>query len=316
LKTELKKSPLVEDVSHSNSYPFNWMSTNSYTRANSQDQTPYPFQYFRVDTSFQKVFGFKQIKGRWFSGTSFDNSNAIIFNEAAIKVMNLTHPLDEEFYETIAPIKKYHVIGIVNDFNFQSLHHSVAPLLLTPLRNGDWWRYIEIKGTTSDRARLIDEIKKVWNRVSGNEFLDYSFFEDNIAWLYKKEADIKQAISLFCLIAILISCFGLLGIVLNTATEKTKEIGIRKINGASVTDIIYLLTRDFIKWITIAFIIGCPIAWYSMNKWLQNFAYSTDLSWWIFSLAGIIALSIAMLTVSWQSWRAATRNPVEALRYE
>jgi len=84
--------------------------------------------------------------------------------------MNLTHPLDEEFYETIAPIKKYHVIGIVNDFNFQSLHHSVAPLLLTPLRNGDWWRYIEIKGTTSDRARLIDEIKKVWNRVSGNEF--------------------------------------------------------------------------------------------------------------------------------------------------
>jgi putative ABC transport system permease protein len=316
LKTEFKKSPLVEEVSRSNSYPFNWMSTNSYTRANSQDQTPYPFQYFRVDTGFQKVFRFKQINGRWFSGNYSDNNNAIILNEAAAKAMSLTHPLDEEFFETIAPAKKYKVIGVVNDFNFQSLHHTVAPLLLTPLKNGDYWRYIEIKGTTSDRAKLINQIKSVWNRVSGNEFLDYSFFEDKIAWQYKKEADLKQAISLFCLIAILISCFGLLGIVLNNATEKTKEIGIRKINGARVIDIISLLNRDFIMWITIAYIIGCPIAWYAMHNWLTNFAYKTELSWWIFALSGIIALGIALLTVSWQTWKAATRNPVEALRYE
>jgi putative ABC transport system permease protein len=316
LKTELKKSPLVDEVSRSNSYPFNWMSTNSYTRANSEDQTPYPFQYFRVDTGFQKVFRFKQINGRWFSGNYSYNSNAIILNEAAVKAMSLTHPLDEEFFETIIPAKKYKVIGVVNNFNFQSLHHTVAPLLLTPLKNGDYWRYIEIKGTTSDRAKLIDQIKSVWNRVSGNEFLDYSFFEDKIAWQYKKEADLKQAISLFCLIAILISCFGLLGIVLNNATEKTKEIGIRKINGARVIDIISLLNRGFIMWITIAYIIGCPIAWYAMHKWLNNFAYKTKLSWWIFAIAGLIALGIALLTVSWQSWRAATRNPVEALRYE
>ncbi|HUX58407.1 MAG TPA: FtsX-like permease family protein [Bacteroidales bacterium] len=315
-KTEFKKSPLVEEVSRSNSYPFNWMSANSYTHANSQDQTPYPFQYFRVDSGFQKVFRFKQIEGRWFSGNFFSNKDAIIFNEKAVKTLGLTHPVNEEFFETVSPTRKYHVIGVVNDFNFRSLHHIVEPLLLTPLKEDDFWRYMEIKAATSDRSELIDEIKKVWNEVSGNEFLDYSFFEDNIALLYKKEAGIRQSISLFCLIAILISCFGLLGIVLNTTSEKTKEIGIRKINGSSVLEVITLLNKDFIKWISIAFIIGCPIAWYAINKWLQNFAYRTEINWWIFAIAGVTALIIALFTVIWQSWRAASRNPVEALRYE
>ncbi len=315
-KNELKKSSLISAVSCSNSYPFNSMSTSSLIHANSPDQTPYPFQYFRVDSDFQKVFNFKQLDGRWFSGQSFDDRTAILFNEAAVKLMGLTDPVNEEFYEFVSPANKYHVIGVVNNFNFRSLHHSVEPLLFIPLKKDDWWRYIEIKGTKSDRIRLISEIIQVWNEITGNEYLDYSFLEDYVAILYKKEADVKQSIGLFCLVAILISCFGLLGIVFNTTTEKTKEIGIRKINGARTVEVMALLNKDFTKWIAVAFIMACPIAWYAMHNWLQNFAYRTDISWWIFLLAGIIAMGLALLTVSWQSWKAATKNPVEALRYE
>jgi putative ABC transport system permease protein len=204
----------------------------------------------------------------------------------------------------------------VNNFNFRSLHHNVEPLLLTLLKDGDYWRFIEIKSTTTDRSKLLAEIKQIWDRLTGNEYLDYSFLDDKISYLYEKEMNVKQSISMFCLIAILISCFGLLGIVFNTTIEKTKEIGIRKINGAKISEVMFLLNKDFVNWVVIAFIIACPVAWYAMHKWLQNFAYKTEISWWIFVLSGFLALCIALLTVSWQSWRAAKRNPVEALRYE
>jgi putative ABC transport system permease protein len=123
-------------------------------------------------------------------------------------------------------------------------------------------------------------------------------------------------ISAFSMLAIVLTIMGLFGMVLNTVSKKTKEIGIRKVNGAKISEILIMLNKDFIKWVALAYIIACPIAWYTMDKWLENFAYKTTLSWWIFVLAGALALGIAVLTVSWQSWKAATRNPVEALRYE
>jgi len=134
--------------------------------------------------------------------------------------------------------------------------------------------------------------------------------------MYEKEEKQAYAIQLFSFLAIIISCFGLIGMASFTTTRKTKEIGIRKVNGANIAEILLLLNKDFVKWVAIAFVIATPIAWYAMHKWLQSFAYKTELSWWIFALAGLLALGIALLTVSFQSWRAATRNPVEALRYE
>jgi putative ABC transport system permease protein len=125
-----------------------------------------------------------------------------------------------------------------------------------------------------------------------------------------------KAVSLFSFIAIAIAALGILGLSMFLAESRTKEIGIRKVNGAKVSEILNILNKDFIKWVVIAFVIATPIAWYAMNKWIGNFAYKTTLSWWIFVLAGVLALGIALLTVSWQSWRAATRNPVDALRYE
>jgi putative ABC transport system permease protein len=230
--------------------------------------------------------------------------------------MGFKDPIGKEFYSDLSKTRKVRVIGVVNDFNFRSLHHKVEPLLLSPLKKGDYWRYIEIKGNTPNRKILLAEISNAWNKVAGNEYMNYSFFDDRIVVLYEKEMKARRSIGLFSLIAILISCFGLLGTVLNITNEKTKEIGIRKVNGAKVWEVITMLNKDFVKWVIIAFVIATPVAYYVMAKWLENFAYKTALSWWIFALAGLLALGIALLTVSWQSWKAAIRNPVEALRYE
>jgi putative ABC transport system permease protein len=315
-KSELKKSSLIKEVSCSNSYPFNWLNTSSFIPVNSKEKYPYPFYYFRTDIGFKNVLNFKMIKGRWFSSAYSSDKNAVILNEAAVKELGLAEPVGEELYITDKPSEKYQVLGVVGGFNFKSLHHVIEPILLFPLKEGDWWSFIEIKGNTADRGELVALVKQVWEKLSGNEYMDYMFLNDKIAMLYEKEGKIKQSVSLFCLIAILISCFGLLGTVLNTTTERTKEIGIRKVNGAKVIEVMAMLNKDFIKWVFIAFVIACPIAWYAMHKWLQGFAYKTELSWWVFAAAGAVAVAVALLTVSWQSWWAATRNPVEALRYE
>ena len=315
-KTELKKSPLIQDVSCSNSFPFSGITTGSYILVDSPNQTPYPFPYFNSDIGFKDVFKCKMIKGRWFSDDMPSDKNAVILNKAAVKKMGMKAPIGEELYDDLSRTEKVKVIGVVDDFNFRSLHYKVEPLIIKPLKKNDWWRYIEIKGNTSDRKKLIAEIKLVWNKISGNEYLNASFLDDKIAVLYVKDVNTKRSIGLFSLVAILITCFGLLGTVLNISKERTKEIGIRKVNGAKISEVMTMLNKDFIKWVAIAFVIATPIAWFAMNKWLENFAYKTSLSWWIFALAGILALGIALLTVSWQSWKAATRNPIEALRYE
>jgi putative ABC transport system permease protein len=134
--------------------------------------------------------------------------------------------------------------------------------------------------------------------------------------MYRQEEKRADSIRIIAIIAILISCIGLIGLVEFTTKKRIKEIGIRKLNGAKVSEVMAMLNTDFVKWVAVAFVIATPMAYYAMNKWLENFAYKTTLSWWIFALAGLLALGIALLTVSWQSWRAATRNPVEALRYE
>ncbi len=315
-RNELKKSPLIQEVACSNSYPFNSMTTGSYIPVDSPDQTPYPFPYFQTDTGFQGVFNYKMNEGRWFTNEITSDKDAVILNQTAVKKMGFKNPVGKEFYSDLSKTRKVKVIGVVGDFNFRSLHHQVEPLLLTPLNKGDYYRYIEIKGNTSNRKILLADISRAWNKVAGNEYMNYSFLDDRMSVLYEKELKARRSIGLFSLIAILISCFGLLGTVLNITNEKTKEIGIRKVNGARVTEVLAMLNKDFVKWVAIAFVIATPFAWYAMSKWLENFAYKTTLSWWIFALAGLLALAIALLTVSWQSWRAATRNPVEALRYE
>ena len=209
--------------------------------------------------------------------------------------------------------KKGKVIGVVKDFNFTSLQYKIEPIVL---HIWPWLNYIMIRTDDDNMASVLSRIKNIWREFDPNNPFEYSMLSENFSRYYDSMYRLKNISAFFTLIAIIIACLGLFTISLYDIQKRTKEIGVRKINGASDSEILALLNKDIAKWVMIAFIIALPIAYYAMHRWLESFAYKTELSWWIFALAGILALGIALLTVSWQSWKAATRNPVEALRYE
>jgi putative ABC transport system permease protein len=180
-----------------------------------------------------------------------------------------------------------------------------------------WGKHnIIVKLESGNYSHALQQIQNVWKEVEPNLPFTYQFMDDRISSNYTSEVNTASIIGILSGIAIFLSVLGVLGMIGFTVQQRIKEIGIRKVNGARISEVMALLNRDFVKWVAIAFVFATPIAWYAMHKWLENFAYKTNLSWWIFALAGLLALGIALLTVSWQSWRAARRNPVEALRYE
>jgi putative ABC transport system permease protein len=205
------------------------------------------------------------------------------------------------------------IVGVVEDFNHHSLEEPVQPTMYHFVEYGD---YISVKYSSSLEDKIISLCADTWKKNCPSQPFDFSFNDQYYASQYSKFHIFSRLVSTFSLLIILISSIGLYALAKFTIGNRIKEIGIRKVNGARITEILSMLNKDFVKWVVFAFIIATPVAWYAMNKWLENFAYKTTLSWWIFALAGALALGIALLTVSWQSWKAATRNPVESLRYE
>lgn len=209
----------------------------------------------------------------------------------------------------------FEVVGIIKDFKFESYHNVVEPLALL-FTGADFGNVLSVRLSSGNTGQQIAQINKVWKAISPYEPFIYKFYDDFFQSMYAKEEKLASSITFFSLIAIALTCMGILGQIFMICLSRVKEIGIRKINGAKISAILYMLNRDFIIWFVIALIIAVPVSFYIGNKWLANFAYKTSLNWWIFALGGVIALLIILITVSWQSWRAATRNPVEALRYE
>jgi putative ABC transport system permease protein len=209
---------------------------------------------------------------------------------------------------------KFYIKAIVADFHAHSLHRFVKPLILLKLGDENVTELvIRTDGITKE---VVDDLNSLWKEISPTTFLEYELLSDRINNFYEKEEKQTRSVMFFAFMAIALASMGLFGYVSLLLIQRTKEIGIRKINGARVSEVMTMLNIDLIKWVAISFFIATPIAWYTMHKWLQTFAYKTEQSWWIFGLSGILALGIALLTVSWQSWRASTRNPIEALRYE
>jgi putative ABC transport system permease protein len=315
LAGELRKLPGVKAVSVTNAYPGDNLPTKDLQLKNSPEGFSYSPQYFCCDQELAEVLNFRLVEGDFFSENLPENS--ILLNETALKTYKITdNPIGQIFTRTSG--ETYTVIGVVRDFNFKSLHRPVEPLCIytgVDRSNSLGASKILISLKNKDES-TIGLIKQKWNSVYNNAYFEYSFLEDEINALYTKEMLLRKAIPISAVLAFLISAIGLIGISFIKMEEKTKEIGIRKVNGARIYEVLIMLNRDFVKWVAIAFVIATPFAYYAMDKWLENFAYKTELSWWIFALAGLLALGIALLTVSWQSWRAATRNPVEALRYE
>jgi len=287
------------------------VTTIFYDGRNEQSFLTIPF--LEVDKDFVNTFGV-QLKEGYSLGDAASPyiGTQYLLNESAAKKLGWDAPIGKRF--SCYWGKEGFVTGIIRDFHFKSLHEEIEPLFL--YIRADNYNYLAVKLNTSGISGSVNYVKQLWNKIVPDSPFEYFFYDNFYDQLYKKEALFGKIIFIFSTIAILIACMGLFGLAAFFSEKRTKEIGIRKVNGAAIPEVMIMLNKEFVKWVIIAFIIATPVAWYAMYKWLQSFAYKTEMSWWIFALAGIIALGIALLTVSWQSWRAATRNPVEALRYE
>jgi len=262
-----------------------------------------------VGDDYLKTMGIELLEGREF--LSGDLEKVCLMNEEAIKQYQWDSFEGKRFENG----NGYEVIGVVKDIKVKSDHFGVEPLALVYSKKQEG-NILSVKLAPGNFGQQIKEIQQIWKKLSPYEPMNFMFYDDFFQSMYEKERKMAASITFFSIIAIVLTCMGILGQIFMICLNRVKEIGIRKINGAKISEVMLLLNRDFLLWAAIAFVIATPIAYYAMNKWLENFAYKTDLSWWIFALAGLLALGIALLTVSWQSWRAATRNPVEALRYE
>lgn len=219
----------------------------------------------------------------------------------------------KDFTGDLSDIK---IVGVAKDFNYSSAHVNIGNFALVlgdPKNSG---RFIHVRLAKGDIREALQQTEKIYEKHYPDHPMDFFFLDEEIARQYRAETILRRILLAFSLIGMMISIIGISAFSLFISQQRTKEIGIRKVNGARISEVLIMLNKDFVKWVAIAFVIATPIAHYVMNKWLQNFAYKTSLSWWIFALAGLLALGITLLTVSFQSWRAATRNPVEALRYE
>ncbi len=262
---------------------------------------------FGGDFNYVKTIGYDIIAGRDFDENIASDSNAVILNETAARELGLENPIGEILNN------KFNVIGVVRDFNFEALKETVGPVLIHLSTSG---RQIAIKFKSTAASSLIAFVEDEWNSYSLEAPVSYSFLDQNFEELMAKEKTLSKVVSLFTVLAVVISCLGLFGLSAYVTMQRRKEIGIRKLLGASAENIVTMLNKEFTILVALGIILAIPIAWYMMNLWLADFAYKTDISAWVFVLAGAAALMVALLTVSYQSLMAAMSAPVDAIREE
>ena len=270
----------------------------------------YPIKEYRVFPGFFETLGFRFTEGRPFDENMQTDKSAVVLNETAVKTFGLTDPLNS----WISMDDTMHVIGIVKDFHFSSLEEIIEPMMFTYYNNRIQNIMLKISG--NDTRSLLPKVEEIIKEFDPEYIMDYIVLDDFCRNRYGSQEQMEILSTYTTVFSLLLAMLGLYALTAIMVQKRTKEIGLRKINGATRTQVMHLLISTYSLQVLIAFLIAVPLGWYAMSGWLINFAYKAALSWWIFALAGIIALGIALLTVSWQSWRAATRNPVEALRYE
>jgi putative ABC transport system permease protein len=308
-KEDLLKYPSVASISVTTASPLlEWIQTSFKYSENGEDKQYSP-KIFRGDEAFIRTLGITLTEGRDFSGNITSDKNNCIINESLKKYFSGRNLIGEK----LPGYEKLTVIGIVKDFNCSGAKDPVTPGVIIFDNSGNHLLVMPAPGQLQSVKNTISE---VWKKLIPDYPLNIESVKERYDWYHIKETDFAKLIISCCLISLFLSMIGLFAISFHSSRKRTKEIGIRKINGATIFGVISLLNRDFFRWIIIAFVPASFITWYIMNKWLQGFAYRTELNLWIFALAGLLTVTITFFTVSWQSWRAATRNPVEALRYE
>ncbi|HRH48001.1 MAG TPA: ABC transporter permease [Panacibacter sp.] len=281
-------------------------------------QNGFNMQNWRIDYDYIKTLGMEIIKGRNFSKEYGADSTAIIINETAASLLGFKDPIGQKLYwspdnNSASRTQGYTIIGVVRNFNYESLRQNIGPLCFNLSRSTG---IASFRVGTADIKSLVTQVEDIWKTMAPGMPFSYNFLDDSFDNMYRSEQRIGTLTLIFAVLAIFIASLGLFGLATFMAEQRTKEIGIRKVLGASVQGIVQMLSKDFIKLVAIAFVFAAPVAWYFMHTWLQDFAYRTDISWWIFALAGSGALAIALLTVSFQAIRAALMNPTKSLRTE
>ncbi|MDB5133494.1 MAG: FtsX-like permease family protein [Mucilaginibacter sp.] len=322
-RQELLRLPEVANASISTSLPTQNSFTDSYIPEPTADNVnaagkDIQLSSFIVDEAFVPTLKLQMLNGRNFS-KGFTDSASVILNETAVKQIGWSDPIGKIITYPGGNDAKFKVVGVVKDFNTESLHSTVMPFALFYTTSGTYHNntsYIAVRIKPGDYNKAISSIQNKWKAFMPDNPFEYSFMDEEFDALYRTDQTIGKVFSVFTFLSITVACLGLLGLAMYTAERRTKEIGIRKVLGASVQNVVSMLSKDFLKLVIVASVIAFPIAWYAMNKWLQDFAYPTTINWWIFALAGAITLIIAFATVSFQSIKAALMNPVKSLRSE
>lgn len=317
IKNSLASNPNIASFTQGNSpldvYPMDWKVTEGEHKYDSQNS-------LFVNLDYDKVMGLEVVEGRFFEkDRDTSRSHKVVINEAAKKYWNITDIHQNTFWNKVWSEGynaggSYEIIGVVKDFNYEHLSSVPKPLIMQFFEDMDDQFIIKFeKG--AEKAGL-ETVEALFKDQNPNEVFSYSFLKDDVTALYQKEKQLSVNYVLFTLIALIISAIGLFTIALYDTQRRVKEIAVRKVNGAKVREILLMLNKSIVKWIAVAFIIASPIAYIVMQKWLEGFAYKASISWWIFASAGAFTLIIALLTVSWRSYKAATANPVKSLRAE
>jgi putative ABC transport system permease protein len=319
LKEDLKQLPGVVSTTMTGFIPTSgWRnSTTFFQSANKDTKTALSTQVWDIDEDYIGTMDMKMLQGRNFSKAIKTDSSSLIINEAAAKRLGFKDPVNKELYYAIDNLAKnlkvYRIVGVVKDFNFNSLRENITPVVFSLNENRG---SLAIRVNTANTSALLTQVKAKWHSLAPNQQLDYSFMDEDFENTYRTEQRMGNLFVVFTTMAIVIACLGLFGLAAYAAEQRTKEIGIRKVLGASVSIIVGMLSKDFIKLVVISIVIASPLAWFSMQQWLNGFAYRDGIQWWTIASAGAGAMIIAFITISFQSIKAAIANPVKSLKSE
>jgi putative ABC transport system permease protein len=315
-KDEIKQQAGVIEAAASTSLP-GFSFVNLGFGAEGVDQG-FSLNLISCEPGFEKIAGFKMAEGRFLSEDFLTDSSGIILNETAVRLLGYENPLGKKLNDWSEPRNNYHVIGVVKDFNYESIHSEIRPMamvFLNGIPDGSG-NYMSIRYVPGKEKEVTELAEKAWQKFMPGIPVSYSYMENDYNKLYRNELQTRQVFTLLAILSVIVAMLGLLGLASFMAQRRSREIAIRKVFGAGVNQIISLLTWKFIRWVLISFVLACPVAWLVMHRWLENFVYRVSLSAWIFILAGVIALVLAIITVSSITYRVASANPAESLKSE
>jgi len=318
-RTEILSNATIKNVGRSSRIPTGRLLDAMGAKIMSGDSlapVAADIKFVSADQDFISAYGVKVLAGRGFSRDFSLDTSAFLINEAAAKVLGFKNNEDAIGKDFGYGARRGKLIGVFNDFHFESMHQKIVPLVLLVPRSGNNYGRISIKINGANIPVALSHIEKTWRKFLPDAPYQFTFLDENFERLYKTEERQKKIFTTFACLAIFIACLGLFGLSAFAISQRIKEIGIRKVLGADVSTIVSLLSKDFLKLVAISAIVAFPVAWYFMNNWLQDFAYRIKMPWWIFIIAGIVAALIALITISFQAIKAAIANPVKSLRTE